>query len=119
MKPIGSFGIVAFKQSQKIHFTLDRIIKWSKTCGVPVFFHPVCASYVDNGAHVCAHVCASEEELLSKSEALVSVGGDGAGRGKRRRERFDHVEPVVLAAAVNDDAVGHFTMPDADGPGKR
>ncbi|HUI91184.1 MAG TPA: NAD(+)/NADH kinase [Chitinivibrionales bacterium] len=73
MKPITSYGIIAFKKNQKILSVLDRIVKWSNASKVPVFFHPALTSHVSRPAGVCA----SEEELLAKSEALISVGGDG------------------------------------------
>jgi NAD+ kinase len=101
MKPIGSFGIVAFKQSPKIHFTLDRILAWSEGCGVPVFFHPACASYINNSVFVCA----TDDELLSKSEALVSVGGDGTFLSTVHLTRFSG-KPVI---GVNMGGLGFLT----------
>jgi NAD+ kinase len=101
MKPIGSFGIIAFRQSEKIHFTLDRILKWSEAGGVPVFFHPVTASYVHNSAYVCA----TENELISKSEALVSVGGDGTFLSAVHLSHFSG-KPVI---GVNMGGLGFLT----------
>ena len=101
MKPITSFGIVAFKKSQKVLNTIDRILTWSHKSKVPVFFHPVLAPHVP--ASAC--VCASEEDLLAKSEALVSVGGDGTFLATVHLSHFSG-KPVI---GVNMGGVGFLT----------
>jgi len=101
MKPVGSFGIIAFKQSQKVRFTLDRILAWSEAGGVPVFFHPLLASSVQNSTYVCA----TESELLSKSEVLVSVGGDGTFLSAVHLSEFSG-KPVI---GVNMGGLGFLT----------
>jgi NAD+ kinase len=101
MKPISSFGIIAFKQSQKILSTLDRILAWSNAGGAPVFFHPFLASSVGDRAYVCA----TESELLSKSEALVSVGGDGTFLSAVHLSQFSG-KPVI---GVNMGGLGFLT----------
>jgi len=85
MKPITSFGVVAFKKSDKVRFTLDRILAWSERSGKPVFFHPALASYIRNAAYVCA----TEAELLFKSES-VRFGG-------RRRHVSVHRASVAIS----------------------
>jgi hypothetical protein len=69
MKPISSFGVVAFKKTREIDGMCGRILAWSERGGVPVFFHPVLASSVQNAAYMCN----SEAEFLAKSEALVAA----------------------------------------------
>jgi NAD+ kinase len=101
MKPIASLGIISFKQSQKIRSTLDRILTWSNSRGVPVFFHPFLASAVGGGAYVCGN----ESELLSKSEALVSVGGDGTFLSAVHLSQFSG-KPVI---GVNMGGLGFLT----------
>jgi NAD+ kinase len=101
MKPISSFGIIAFKQSQKIRSTLDRILSWSNAGGVPVFFHPLLAS----NPRTSAPVCATEDELLSKSEVLVSVGGDGTFLSAVHLSHFSG-KPVI---GVNMGGLGFLT----------
>jgi NAD+ kinase len=101
MKPITSFGIIAFKQSQKIRSTLERIRAWSKAGGVAVFFHPFLASIVDDSAPVCAN----ENEFLSNCEALVSVGGDGTFLSAVHLSHFSG-KPVV---GVNMGGLGFLT----------
>jgi NAD+ kinase len=101
MIPIASFGIIAFKRSQQIHSTLDRILQWSRSTGVPVFFHPVLASSVPGSASVCA----TEAELLSKCEALVSVGGDGTFLSAVHLSHFSG-KPVI---GVNMGGLGFLT----------
>jgi NAD+ kinase len=101
MKPITSFGIIAFKKSNKVLYTMDRFLAWSKESGVPVFFHPALAAQLP--ASAC--VCANEEELLSKSEALVSVGGDGTFLSAVHLSHFSG-KPVI---GVNMGGIGFLT----------
>jgi NAD+ kinase len=101
MKPIVSFGIVAFKQSSQIRAVLDRIVGWSEKSGVPVFFHPALAPLT----LARASVCAGEEDLLSKSEALVSVGGDGTFLSVVHLSHFSG-KPVI---GVNMGGLGFLT----------
>jgi NAD+ kinase len=101
MKPIASFGIIAFKQSSQIRAVLDRIVAWSEKNGKPVFFHPVLARL----ALARATVCADESELLSKSEALVSVGGDGTFLSVVHLSQFSG-KPVI---GVNMGGLGFLT----------
>ncbi len=101
MKPITSFGIIAFKKSQKVDFALNRILAWSERSGLPVFFHPVLASPVRRTAHVCS----TEAELIVKSDALVSVGGDGTFLSTVHLSGFSG-KPVI---GVNTGGLGFLT----------
>jgi NAD+ kinase len=101
MKPITSFGIIAFKKSQKVDFTLNQILAWSERSGLPVFFHPVLASPVRSTAHICS----TEAELIVKSDALVSVGGDGTFLFTVHLSGFSG-KPVI---GVNTGGLGFLT----------
>jgi NAD+ kinase len=101
MKPISSFGVVAFKKTREIDGMCGRILAWSERGGVPVFFHPVLASSVQNAAYMCN----SEAEFLAKSEALVSVGGDGTFLSTVHLSHFSG-KPVI---GVNMGGLGFLT----------
>jgi NAD+ kinase len=101
MKHISSFGVVAFKKSDKVLFTIDRILRWSEKCGTPVFFHPALATHIRNPAYVCS----TEADLLVKSEALVSVGGDGTFLSAVHMSHFSG-KPVI---GVNMGGLGFLT----------
>jgi NAD+ kinase len=101
MKPIASFGVIAFKQSPQVRVTIERIVRWSEAGRVPVFFHPLLSSQVPAGTAVCA----TEAELLSGSEALVSVGGDGTFLSAVHLSHFSG-KPVI---GVNMGGLGFLT----------
>lgn len=101
MKPITSFGIVAFKKAPKVNSALDRIIAWSQKAGKPVLFHPALAIHIPNDPRVCR----SEEELLAKSDILVSVGGDGTFLSTVHLSHFSG-KPVV---GINTGGLGFLT----------
>ncbi len=101
MKPITSFGIVAFKKSEKVQFALERILSWSEQSGKPVFFHPILASSIRNAAYVSS----TETELLAKSDVLVSVGGDGTFLSTVHLSQFAG-KPIV---GVNTGGLGFLT----------
>lgn len=73
MQKITSFGVISFKLTVEIKAVLDSIHRWSKAHDVTVCFHPILAEIAPAGACVAP----SEKDLLEKSSALVSVGGDG------------------------------------------
>jgi|WetSurMetagenome_2_1015567.scaffolds.fasta_scaffold00027_23 NAD+ kinase len=101
MKPINSFGVVAFKKSPKVHAAVNRIIGWAEKARRPLFFHPVLAPRVGNSGSACG----SEAELLAKSDVLVSVGGDGTFLSTVHLSRFSG-KPVV---GVNTGGLGFLT----------
>jgi len=100
MKPLVSFGIVAFKQVPKIYAILDRISAWSKESNVPVYFHPVLSPQFRAGS-----VCPDEATFLSKSNALISVGGDGTFLSAVHLSQFSG-KPVI---GVNMGGLGFLT----------
>lgn len=101
MKAIGSFGIAAFKESALMRDTLDRIIRWSKERGVAIICHPHLAGQVDDPKLAAGN----ETEFLARSEALVSVGGDGTFLSAAHMCRFTQ-NPVI---GVNLGGLGFLT----------
>ncbi len=101
MKKISSFGVIAFKESPQIKDVLHRILKWSEQTSVPVFFHP----FVGNQLVPDSRVSASECEFLQKSDAIVSVGGDGTFLSVAHMCRFTE-KPII---GVNLGGLGFLT----------
>lgn len=106
MKAIGSFGIVAFTPSRHVEPIFTRVQEWSDITGVPVYFHPVLEGRVTSRSHICA----TETELLEKSEAVVSVGGDGTFLSAIHLCKFSG-KPVV---GINMGGLGFLTDIAAD-----
>lgn len=101
MKKIESFGIVAFKKSQKVTDVLSRILLWSRENMIPVFFHPCIAGQISADAPISA----SEEEFLNQSEVVVSVGGDGTFLSVAHMCRFTE-KPII---GLNVGGLGFLT----------
>jgi NAD+ kinase len=106
MKPVCSFGIVAFSQSEHINPVLTRIQAWSKTSGIPVYFHPLLASRVNPEAVICK----SEKDFIDKSEAVMSLGGDGTFLSSIHLCKFSG-KPVI---GVNMGGLGFLTDVSVD-----
>ncbi len=100
-QPISSFGIIAFNPSSHINPVLERIVAWADKSRTAVFHHPLLASRVPNHAAVSA----SEADFLDKSEAIVSVGGDGTFLSTIHVCKFSG-KPVV---GVNMGGIGFLT----------
>ncbi len=101
MKPISSFGIVAFKVSPQVNAVLDRIKSWGDKFGISLLFHPslcdkLCGSFP---------VAKSIDELINGSDALVSIGGDGTFLSVAHMCRFSK-KPVV---GINMGGLGFLT----------
>ncbi len=101
MKPVRSFGIVAFKQNQRIKDALKKIQQWSELQGVPALFHHALKKQLPPGAHRAE----SEEELIKKSEALISIGGDGTFLAVAHLSRFSE-KPII---GINLGGLGFLT----------
>lgn len=90
MKKLKSFGIVAFKKNQHIHSVLVKIQVWSEAARVPLLFHPELKTQLPpNGI-----AARSEKELIDKSDALISVGGDGTFLSVAHMVKFAE-KPVI------------------------
>ena len=90
MKKIQSFGIVAFKKSLQIHSVLVNIQTWSDKVNVPILYHP----NLKNQLPPNATLARSEKELIEKSDALISVGGDGTFLSVAHMVKFTE-KPVI------------------------
>jgi NAD+ kinase len=73
MKPLTSFGIVAFKRNDQIRELVRRVCGWAPTAGVRVNFHPQLSDFVPPTFTAAP----SEQAFLDTSDVLVSLGGDG------------------------------------------
>jgi NAD+ kinase len=73
VRPINSFGVVSFKRTQRVRDVLRTIGAWAGQSKATVCYHPFVAGLVPDTANVAS----SEKELLDRSEALVTIGGDG------------------------------------------
>ncbi len=100
MVPVTSFGIVAFKQAQKIYAMLDRISLWSKASKVPVHFHPSLSLHYRSES-----ISTDETAFLAQSDVLVSIGGDGTFLSAVHLSQFSG-KPVI---GVNMGGVGFLT----------
>ncbi len=73
MKKINSFGIIAFKFSKQTRSILTKVQTWSRKKRIVVHFHPSLKKQLSPDASIAR----TEKDLIRKSDALVSVGGDG------------------------------------------
>jgi NAD+ kinase len=101
VKPVSSFGVVAFKKSAQTAEVLARIQRWAFDSGVPVYFHPNLAEQLESVEH--AEKC--EARFLEKSEAIVSVGGDGTFLSAAHMSFF-YEKPII---GVNLGGLGFLT----------
>jgi NAD+ kinase len=101
MLPISSFGVVAFSECPHLHDVVDRICAWSLVQKTPVFLHP----FFKNSAPKDATVARDEKELVSSSDAVISVGGDGTFLSVAHLCRFTK-KPVI---GINLGGLGFLT----------
>jgi len=101
MKPISSFGLISFKQTAPVHAVLNRIRLWAEKSGVNICFHPFLQAHFKQDPCVAKTV----DELLDKSDVLVSVGGDGTFLSAVHLSSF-FTKPVI---GVNMGGVGFLT----------
>lgn len=73
-KPIGTFGILAFKESDEILDALQRIWMWAQDQDAVIIYHPFVKKWLRGKQ---AAIARTEQEFVEKSDALISVGGDG------------------------------------------
>ncbi len=107
MKPISTFGVVSFKRTDAVRAVLATIGRWSHESNATVCYHPQLAELAPDSTCVAA----TEEEFLRRSEALVTVGGDGTFLAAAHMCVADP-RPVI---GVNLGGLGFLT---AIGPGE-
>ncbi len=90
MKKINSFGIIAFKKSDKIRFVLQKIQIWAESVKLPILFHPILKEQLASNARIAG----SEHELIKKSDALISIGGDGTFLTVAHKLKFTE-KPII------------------------
>lgn len=101
MIPINAFGIVAFRSTPQVRGVLGRVRRWAKKQGVTVIFHPEL-----RGVPECRGMAArTEKAFVDKSEAFVSIGGDGTFLSVAHR-CFDSHKPLI---GVNLGGLGFLT----------
>lgn len=101
MRKINSFGIVAFKLNSETKRVFTRIFEWSRAHCITVLFHPGLREHIPAGAKAAR----SEKTLISRSEALVSVGGDGTFLAVAHLSKFTE-KPVI---GINLGSLGFLT----------
>jgi len=101
MRQITSFGVVAFSECPHMHEVVARICSWSQEQSVPVVLHP----YFKTSAPQGAVVARDEQSLLSSSDAVISVGGDGTFLSVAHLCRFTQ-KPVI---GINLGGLGFLT----------
>jgi NAD+ kinase len=101
MRPITSFGVVAFSECQHLHEVTNRILAWSQERKVPVVLHPFFRQIAPKGAVVAP----DEKTLVASSDAVISVGGDGTFLSVAHLCRFTQ-KPVI---GINLGGLGFLT----------
>jgi NAD+ kinase len=101
MRPVTSFGVVAFAKVRRLAEVVGRIHAWSKQQNVPVQYHPFLKKIVPPDAAVAA----DERLLIAASDAVISVGGDGTFLSVAHLCRFTE-KPVI---GINLGGLGFLT----------
>jgi len=101
MKTLNSFGVVAFKESPRVEDIVNRLLVWAKKNNLHIAFHPALQNKVGQKELVAADEC----DLISRSDALVSVGGDGTFLSVAHMCKFSE-KPII---GINLGSVGFLT----------
>lgn len=99
--PITSFGVVAYKDSPHVQLVIKRLLEWSCKYQVQVVFHQFLKKQLPSDANVADN----DDDFLKKSEAIISVGGDGTFLSVAHLCRFSE-KPIV---GVNLGGLGFLT----------
>lgn len=67
-----NWGVVAFKDHPRMGEAIGFLQAWARRHGAKLHFHQELSRWLDPSVPCC-----SDEELLSRSNALLSLGGDG------------------------------------------
>lgn len=101
MRPINSFGVVAFSEHPHLREVIGRIAHWSSQRGVSVTYHPFLSSIAPAGATIAP----DDKAVVSSSDAVISVGGDGTFLSVAHLCRFTQ-KPVI---GINLGGLGFLT----------
>jgi NAD+ kinase len=101
MRPITSFGVVAFSEHLHLQEIVSRIAEWSARQGVPISYHPFLAPMAPAGSTIAP----DEKSLIESSDAMISVGGDGTFLSVAHLCRFTE-KPVI---GINLGGLGFLT----------
>ncbi|MBN1128227.1 MAG: NAD(+)/NADH kinase [Chitinispirillaceae bacterium] len=101
MRPITSFGVVAFSAYPGLNEMVARIVAWSREQSVPVYYHPFLAPLTPPGTSIAP----DEKTLVDASDAVISVGGDGTFLSVAHLCRFTE-KPVI---GINLGGLGFLT----------
>jgi NAD+ kinase len=99
MRKIQTFGVVAFKDSPEVAAVVRRIILWADGHRIPVIFHPLLKDLPDG------RIAGDEQAFVDKSDAVISLGGDGTFLSAARLCRANG-KPVI---GVNLGGLGFLT----------
>ncbi|MBD3392868.1 MAG: hypothetical protein GF418_12250 [Chitinivibrionales bacterium] len=101
MKRVNSLGIVSFKRTAETVDVLTRIHVWAQAHKIPILFHPSLKGLLPPKARIAR----SQRSLITNSQALVSVGGDGTFLAVAHLSSFSE-KPVV---GINLGSLGFLT----------
>jgi NAD+ kinase len=101
MKPIKSFGIIAFKKTAQVRRILAELHGWTQAHDIQALFHPLLRSQLPRKSPLAK----TERQLIDKSGALISVGGDGTFLSVAHLVKFTG-KPVV---GINAGGLGFLT----------
>jgi len=101
MRPISSFGVVAFSKCEHLDEVIGRLCAWSENEKFPLMLHPFFKGIVPSRVPVAA----DETELLAASEAVITIGGDGTFLAVAHLCRFTQ-KPVI---GINLGGLGFLT----------
>lgn len=101
MTNIKSFGIISFKKNSQVADVLRRVYEWGNDNDIAIYFHHILDGQLPRGARACE----SEKIFLQKSDALLSVGGDGTFLSVAHMNT-DPQKPIV---GVNIGGLGFLT----------
>jgi NAD+ kinase len=101
MKKISSFGIVTFKKTPEVASALSAIQLWANQSSVHIFCHPFLRNFVPDTIHTCS----CETEFIKRSDALLSLGGDGTFLSVAHMSKFTE-KPII---GINLGGIGFLT----------
>src|ERR1035437_1551729 len=65
-------GVVAFKRDARLCETADSLKRWARERGIEILWHKSAIAWIPEGCKA-----ASDASFLRRSQAVLSIGGDG------------------------------------------